>query len=295
MTTQPIYWDRNSGRVVAATSHTTILKSSTVLKWDGLQLEIARNHGWKVDDLMVNGHALCLNLSSDGLEYKIRNEMEWQSARLAPLNFLIQPEGKPFSLHHDEAAYYASVFVDGAFLDEVVGYHCELRAENSVADEVLASIAQSLIGILADQNADSELARLLIRAFVFRLAKRHGCPAPACIKGGIAPRQLNHLLAWLENSLQGSLTVGTMAAHVGLSDAHFSREFKRSTGHTPWEFVVDLRLDRARQALEAGESITETARRYGFSDRPHLTRLFRSKYGVTPSYFIKSRRGWYAE
>ena len=82
-----------------------------------------------------------------------------------------------------------------------------------------------------------------------------------------------------------------MAERVGLSAAHFSREFKRSTGNTPWEHVVQLRLEGARQLLESGESASEAALRFGFSDQSHLSRLFKLKYGVTPSSF-KSHRGW---
>ena len=295
MITQPIFRDRNSGKPIAAISHTKILKSSDALKWEGLQLEIARTHGWKVDDLMVEGHLLCLNLSDRDLQYRIRNETDCQSVRLVPQSFWILPEGKPFSIHHDEDAYYASIFINGKFLDEVTGHHAELRAGNGVVDEVLAGIGQSLIGILTDRYAyNEELANRLIRAFVFALAQRHGYPAAACIKGGIAPAQLKHLLAWLEINLHGSLSGRAMAARVGLSAAHFSREFKRSTGRTPWEYVVDLRLEGARRLLEAGGPVSEAALHFGFSDQSHLSRLFKLKYGETPSSFVKTHRGWYS-
>jgi AraC-like DNA-binding protein len=241
---------------------------------------------------MVDGHLLAINLADRDLNYRMRSEAEWQSAKLPPLGFWIHPEGRPFSIHHDEEVYYASIFVDGGFLDQVCGQHYELKAQNGVVDQVLAHITQALIATMMDARSYSaEVADRLIRTFVYTLAKRHGQPKPACQRGGIAPAQLRALLAWLEKNLHNPITVRDMASRVGISAAHFSREFKRSMGHTPWDYVVDQRLDRAVRCLEAGIPVSITALRCGFSDQSHLCRLFKQKYGVTPSTFIKVRGG----
>lgn len=287
---QPVYRERNSGRAVDAVHHTRVLKSSDDFAWQGMQLEVARGRGWHVDDLMVDGHLLAFNLDDRSLRYRMRSEADWLDVSLPPQGFWIHPEGKPFSIAHDEQSHYASIFVDGRFMDEVCGQHIELRAGNGVVDDTLARIAQALIGVLCDERPYcAEPAEHLIRAFVHTLARRHGQAAAAYMRGGIAPMQLNSLLAWLQRNLHASLTVRDMAARVGLSAAHFSREFKRSTGCTPWGYVTQLRLDGARQLLETGEMVGEVALRYGFADQAHLSRLFKQKYGLTPSSFVRSR------
>ncbi len=86
-----------------------------------------------------------------------------------------------------------------------------------------------------------------------------------------------------------SLTVGELAAVIGLSPAHFAREFKRATRETPHTFVLRRRLERARQLLIEGCPISEAAQRCGFSDQPHLTRAFKERYGLSPGVFVRTQ------
>jgi AraC family transcriptional regulator len=101
---------------------------------------------------------------------------------------------------------------------------------------------------------------------------------------------MKSLLAWLQEHIEDPLTVGQMAAQVGLSAAHFSREFKRSTGSTPWDYVVRMRLDGARDALLEGGCVARVASQFGFADQSHLARLFKLHFGLSPSAFIKAKR-----
>ena len=82
--------------------------------------------------------------------------------------------------------------------------------------------------------------------------------------------------------------MGLMASQVGLSAAHFSREFKRSTGLTPWDYVVRIRLDRAREALMNGLCSATVASQFGFADQSHMARLFKVRFGVSPSAYVKA-------
>jgi AraC-like DNA-binding protein len=293
--TQPSYRERGSGKKIEAISHTKVLASSDDLRWKGLQLQIARSQGWNVEDLMIDGHMVCMNLAEEDLLFTIRNDKGWRACRLPPKAFWVNPEGTPFSIHHNQDAYYASIFVDGMFMDELMGKHYELKSVDALTDTILSGLGLALVGIVNNtKRLPLELTQQIIHSFVHTLGCCHGHPATAPIKGGIAPTQLNSLLAWLESNLHTNMTVSEMADQAGLSLAHFSREFKRSTGHTPWEYVAQLRLERARKLLDMGETVSGAAMSSGFSDQSHLTRKFKLKYGLTPSAYLKRRRGWFS-
>src|SRR3546814_11950785 len=100
--------------------------------------------------------------------------------------------------------------------------------------------------------------------------------------GGIATHQLEQLLNWVEKNLGRSLTVEAMAQRVSLSIAHFSREFKRSVGSTPWAYVMERRLMLAHQKLREGCSVSSVAYHCGFADQSHLSSAIRSRYGISP-------------
>jgi AraC family transcriptional regulator len=266
--------------------------SSAPYQWDGLLLEAGFRHAAHFDEVMVNGHLLMMNLADRDLCFEIRDGGDWMPVRLAPLEFWINPEGRPFSVRGMPESIHASCTIDGRYLDTLAGCHFELDSGIGIKDPVLARLVQVLIAIVEDTAHYSQpLAAEVIRAFVNAAAARHGHPAAELkAKGGIAPTQMKLLLGWLDEHLQDPLTVGLMATQVGLSAAHFSREFKRSTGLTPWDYVVRLRLDHARESLLNGNCSTAVASQLGFADQSHLARLFKLRFGVSPAAFVRANR-----
>jgi AraC family transcriptional regulator len=266
--------------------------TSESLGWEGLRLEAGFRRSWQADELMVNGHHLTMNLADHDLCFETCSDSDWTAVRLAPLGIWINPEGRPFSVRKMADGCYATCTIDGRYLDALAGCHFELDARIGIGDTVLARLVQALIAIVEDEAHYSQaLAAEVIRAFVNAVAARHGHPAAELkAKGGIAPNQMKTLLAWLQEHIQDPLTVGLMAAQVGLSAAHFAREFKRSTGVTPWDYVVRIRLDAARDSLLNGLCSAEVASRLGFSDQSHMARLFKARFGTTPSAYVRTHK-----
>jgi AraC family transcriptional regulator len=277
---------------ISVLGESRIFATSEPLGWEGLHLEAGFRRGWQVDEIMVNGHHLMMNLADHDLCFETRSDGGWIAARLAPLGFWINPEGRPFSVRKMTDSRYASCTIDGRHLDSLAGCHFELDAGMGIDDPVLARLVQALIAIVEDEAHYSQaLAAEVIRAFVNAVAARHGHPAAELkVKGGIAPNQMKSLLAWLQEHIQDPLTVGLMASQVGLSAAHFSREFKRSTGLTPWDYVVRIRLDRARESLMNGDCSATVASHFGFADQSHMARLFKVRFGVSPSAYVKANK-----
>jgi AraC-like DNA-binding protein len=284
--------NRQTGSLIKGLGEAGRFVSSAPYQWDGLLLEAGFRHASHFDDVMVNGHRLMMNLAERDLCFEIHDDGDWMPVRLASLEFWINPEGRPFSVRGMPESTYASCTIDGRYLDTLAGCHFELDSGIGIKDPVLARLVQVLIAIVEDAAHYSQpLAAEVIRAFVNAAAARHGHPAAELKpKGGIAPSQMKLLLGWLQEHLQDPLTVGLMATQVGLSAAHFSREFKRSTGLTPWDYVVRLRLDHARESLLNGNCSTAVATQFGFADQSHLARLFKLRFGVSPAAFVRASK-----
>jgi AraC-like DNA-binding protein len=274
---------------VPALAHAQISASSEGLGWKGLYLEVGTNFGCDVDELMVDGHFVGLQLNDEPILISTRaNAGSWVETVMPPRTLWLHPEGTPFSIRHALRSYWAGAVIDGPFLDSVLGCHHELRPSYVVRDEVLSHALLAVIELLRQEHesgpGDPEVAAAMIRSFVLALGKRHGAPAPPIPTGGsIAEHQLKALLAWIERNLGRALTVDAMAQRVGLSVAHFSREFKRSMGATPWAYVMERRLQLAHEQLRMGSPVACVAHDCGFADQSHLSRAIRARYGVAPS------------
>lgn len=108
-------------------------------------------------------------------------------------------------------------------------------------------------------------------------------PAPAVVKGGLAPAALHRVKEYVDAGLERALTLGELARVARLSPYHFSRMFKQSTGESPHVYVVRRRVARAKTLLARGwMPIAEIAGACGFSSQSHFTAAFRRHTGVTP-------------
>jgi AraC family transcriptional regulator len=102
----------------------------------------------------------------------------------------------------------------------------------------------------------------------------------------MAPARLRRVRELVDERLGSPLTVEEMAEAAGLSRAHFTRCFRAATGQTPYGYVRERRLARARQLLQgSAHSIAEVAVMTGFHSQSHLGRVFRASMGVTPAEY----------
>ena len=82
------------------------------------------------------------------------------------------------------------------------------------------------------------------------------------------------------------ITVSSIANSLHLNSAYFSRLFASKTGISPKQFILSLRLERAKELLQQQAiPVAEVSRSAGFSDQLYFSRLFRQKIGLSPSQF----------
>lgn len=92
--------------------------------------------------------------------------------------------------------------------------------------------------------------------------------------------------------LNGDVTVAELAAACGLSIAHFTRAFRRSTGMPPHRWLMQQRMDRAQHLLLTTQaSLSEIAFDCGFNDQVHLTHAFTRNVGSPPGTWRRSAQG----
>jgi AraC family transcriptional regulator len=85
-----------------------------------------------------------------------------------------------------------------------------------------------------------------------------------------------------------SITIDGICRAIYLSPSYFSRMFKNKTGMTPYKFLLELRLAKAKELLsESGFSIEEASRLCGFANSAHLSTAFKGNEGLSPSEYIK--------
>jgi AraC-like DNA-binding protein len=93
---------------------------------------------------------------------------------------------------------------------------------------------------------------------------------------------------FMEEHYDKKITVATVADYVGLDRAYFSKLFKQATGISPYVYIMELRLQRAKTLLEQTDMpIEHIALLLGFNDMFHFGNFFKLKVGLSPLYYRK--------
>jgi AraC-like DNA-binding protein len=116
----------------------------------------------------------------------------------------------------------------------------------------------------------------------------------------LAARNLHlllHTLVWLRHKpdltsnlaslvREGCETLDELVKASGYSKFHFCRRFKQETGQSPWQYVTNRKMERARELLLGSQaSIKEIATRLGFNNPDYFARIFSKHSGVTPRHY----------
>ncbi|WIG97274.1 AraC family transcriptional regulator [Myxococcus sp. SDU36] len=158
------------------------------------------------------------------------------------------------------------------------------------ADDRLWTLMRLLAEAVDDDDPAAQLyGDGLIAAIFAMLGSRRG-ERPSTRKG-LAPWQLRRVLDYLESRLPERVELSELAALVDLSQAHFSRAFKASTGVAPYQWQLRARLQRAQaMMLTTPVTLERVAEATGFADAVHFGKAFRRAHGTTPARWRQDRK-----
>jgi AraC family transcriptional regulator len=132
-------------------------------------------------------------------------------------------------------------------------------------------------GSLYNDLLGMSLAVALIR-------KYSGEAKAAPLKGGMPSGRLKRVLDYIAAHSDRDLRLDDLAQVADMSRFHFARLFRSSMGVTPYQYLMEQRLQQAKALLRLGSrSIAEVAAETGFVNASHFSRIFRKHLGVTPT------------
>ena len=106
-----------------------------------------------------------------------------------------------------------------------------------------------------------------------------------------APEYIRYLIKYMENNYTQKLTLDYLAEFACMNKYYLSKEFKKYTGFSPNDYLISLRINKAKQLLE-GSSLpaSKIAHEVGIHDINNFTNLFKKKTGLTPIQYRSNKK-----
>jgi AraC family transcriptional regulator len=145
------------------------------------------------------------------------------------------------------------------------------------------------IALLDESASETPAGKLytdsLIQTLTLHLLKNYSNAAAVQenLNGGLSGYKLKRVQEFIDANLEEDLSLTELAEVADLSQFHFARAFRKSTGQTPQQYLMQQRIERAKQLLSKDDlPIVEISLRTGFKNQSHFTTLFRKFTKYTP-------------
>ena len=94
---------------------------------------------------------------------------------------------------------------------------------------------------------------------------------------------------FIDDNFDKDLNLDVISKNRFTSKYHLHRLFKRYYGLTPRQYLTDMRIQKSKEYLVNGSTVTETCYMVGFESLGSFSKLFKSKTGIAPSMYKKEQ------
>jgi AraC-like DNA-binding protein len=154
-------------------------------------------------------------------------------------------------------------------------------------EHIRLSFQQSAYPRLESLEASGWL-RLLLHHF--GLDNRNALPEHPKEYSDVIDRQLDQAIRWITLQYHQQISIDHMASTLGYHRAHLSKAFKQKTGLSPKQYLLKVRMEKAKQLLGGTLTIDQVSSSVGFNDALYFSKQFRKWSGMSPSDYRSALR-----
>ena len=139
-------------------------------------------------------------------------------------------------------------------------------------------------------DGDLEQAVLNVQKRMADDGGMQSAPLPGLKKGDKSKYVLEAMDYIGEHYADPGISVGSIAAHLGISEGHLSHTFKKETDYTLLNYLTRYRIHKSMELLRGGKlKVYEVAERVGYRDITHFSSTFKKVVGISPSEYQDTR------
>lgn len=271
------------------------LRSSENLGWNGIYVQQHYQPAWETPEYAHIRHMLLIH-SPDLIVQAERwfDGRRQQEQFGGGNNIAIVPATVQHQANWNQESPFSLVFIEPHYLNQIAREsvtieRIELIPQYAMHDPFVAQLGRSLSAELESSHVGSRLfADSLAIALSIHLIRHYSNWQQPLRedRGGLPQRKLQQAITYIQEHLTQDLSVTAIADELEMSQYYFSRLFKQSIGVSPYQYVMQQRIEQAKNLLRTTSlSVAAIAARVGFSNSNQLAIQFRKFTNTTPSNY----------
>jgi AraC family transcriptional regulator len=174
------------------------------------------------------------------------------------------------------------------------GSAAELVPRFAISDPLLEQLAIAIGNALRDGAAEDGLyIDAIAHMMAAHLARAHSTrsrPSRLVTPKPISGWKMRRLVDYIEENLDGDLSLHALAAQIDMSPLYLARAFRIAVGQSPHQYVLTRRIERSRELLRNTDlPVVDIALAVGFSSQSHLAHWFLRQVGVSPGAYRRQQ------
>ena len=260
--------------------------------WDGIRLEHVRLNAGELPKHRHHEHTILISLS-EGCRGELATPSGGMRGTRTKGSVCVLPSRLEHQATLEDESEHLALYLDPSVIvhaasDASLSGNFELVERYAPQDPVISNVGMALLGELNSRasvvvcmpSRCQTFLRFICYATTHTKTQRH-----LVFTADYRGKNFDKLMTSLQ-----TIRERHQASRVGpgcrMSNFHFAREFKRTTGTSPHQYLIKFRVERAKALLtDDGLPLTEVGLRSGFSHQSHFTRLFRKITGTTPHLY----------
>lgn len=230
-------------------------------------------------------HILQVNLGSPFLlSWKLHGQWSTGACDTGNIVQLLSP-GEKEQLLSDQEFDTLEIVFDIGFIDKILGKeNFRFQSQYNLHDPVLTAFVKKLHESRHSVTEEKLYTQSLAMACAVHLAATYSVSNKKVFapKGKLSSHQMRAVIEFARESIYKSVTLEELAACCHLSVFHFSRLFKNSVGISPYQFVLRMKIEHARNLIKRKQTIGDIAYSLGFTDSAHFCNIFKKLMGHSP-------------
>jgi AraC-like DNA-binding protein len=237
-------------------------------------------------------HTLLFNIGGP-LSITYWTDFQWKSM-LVEQNSLIcfLPAGRSAEIRWTQEMNLRVFMIDPvhavALLDSVTGMQSSWNlADTSLTEFCHRMFAAMCCPLVPEKTYAASLTSLCFHSLLWQ---QRSVPMDMPARGRLSPRQLSLVISFAHDSMHLDIGLVDLANLVHLSAYHFGRLFKQTIGLSPYQFILQMKIEYAKKLImENAGPLGEIAYQLNFSDQAHFSNAFRKATGISPRQYQHSR------